>query len=395
MNSIFNARELTALILTEMKSPFHLLLLAALAAAFIPFGGCNSIDKQNSKDHPILSRLHLSPGFEIEIFAEVEDARSLASSPSGTIYVGTRHAGKVYALADKDKDHRIDDKYVIASGLDMPNGVAFKDGDLYVAEVSRIIVFRNIEENLSNPPEPEIIYDGYPDDRAHGWKYIAFGPDGKLYVPVGAPCNVCESDSIYATITRIDLRENAPEIIHRGVRNSVGMDWDPLFQDFWFTDNGRDNLGDNLPADELNWTPVDGKHFGFPYCHQGDLPDPEFGKEHDCSEFSKPIKKLGPHVAALGIEFYDKTVFPASYHGHLFLCEHGSWNRSTPIGYRVSLLRTGKGEVISYEPFIKGWLQEEEVLGRPVDLEVLDDGSMLISDDHAGLIYRVYYVGVI
>lgn len=367
---------------------------------FIVFGLLNlaACDQKRvpPDQHPVLSKLTVPPGFEIDFFAEqVEGARSMCVSPSGTVFVGTRDAGNVYALVDMDKDGHADKKITIASGLNMPNGVALQSGDLYVAEISRILIFRDIERSLDSPPMPEILYDGYPTDVHHGWKYIAFGPDSMLYVPVGAPCNVCESDDpIYATITRIDLKKGIPVIIHRGVRNSVGMDWDPLFQDMWFTDNGRDNMGDDIPADELNWAPVEGKHFGFPYCHQGDLPDPEFGEGHDCSEYRAPIKKLGAHVAALGIEFYEGLAFPKEYQGHLFLCEHGSWNRSAPVGYRVTLARTGKGQVISYEPFIKGWLQENgEVLGRPVDLEMLQDGSLLISDDYGDAIYRVSYVG--
>lgn len=350
--------------------------------------------QDNDKKHPILSRLTLPPGFHIGIFADnVENARSLCQSPDGVIFVGTRVAGNVYALKDEDGDYQADRQYLIASGLNMPNGVAFRDGDLYVAEVSRILVFRNILDRLDSPPEPEVFFDGYPTDGHHGWKYIAFGPDGKLYVPVGAPCNVClKDDPVYATITRIDPVSRTREIVCEGVRNSVGMDWDPIYEDLWFTDNGRDHLGDDLPADELNWAPVAGKHFGFPYCHQGDLPDPEFGHLRDCSEFRAPVKKLGPHVAALGMEFYRKESFPKAFQGHILLCEHGSWNRSKPIGYRVSVLRTGKGGVVSYEPFIKGWLQDDgEVLGRPVDLETLADGSVLISDDYANMIYRVYY----
>jgi glucose/arabinose dehydrogenase len=372
----------------------------SLLAISINIISCNatqqSPDNKNQKDHPILSQLITPPGFTVELFAtDLTNARSMAISPTGVVFVGTRTAGNVYAVIDEDKDGYAETKYTIASGLNMPNGVALRDGDLYVAEVNRIIVFRGIEAKLNNPPAPEVIYDGYPGKTHHGWKYIAFGPDGMLYVPVGAPCNICLSeDSIFASITRLDVdKKSTPEIVHSGIRNTVGFDWDPMTGHLWFTDNGADQMGDDLPADELNRAKNDYLHFGYPYCHQGDLPDPEHGSKRDCSDFIPPAKKLGPHVAALGMHFYKGDQFPDGYKGQIYVCEHGSWNRSTKIGYRVSLLRTGQGEVISYEPFIKGWLQGDSVLGRPVDVKEMMDGSLLISDDYADIIYRVIYTG--
>jgi glucose/arabinose dehydrogenase len=227
-----------------------------------------------------LDKIKLPPGFRIGVFAEgVSNARSLCLSPNGTLFVGTRDAGYVYALRDTNGDHVADLKYTLASGLRMPNGVAFRNGSLFVAEVSRILRFDDIENRLANPPAPVVVYDKYPTESHHGWKYIAFGPDGKLYVPVGAPCNICESEKpVYASMTRLDVDNPAKghEVVQSGIRNTVGFTWHPVTKALWFTDNNRDMLGDNLPACELNHAPKDGMHFGYPYCHQGDLPDPEF-----------------------------------------------------------------------------------------------------------------------
>lgn len=344
-----------------------------------------------------LDKIKLPNGFKIDVYAEdVTNARSLELSPDGTLFVGTRNEGKVYALKDTDGDFRIDEKYTIASGLKLPNGVAFRDGSLYVAEVSRILRFDNIEANLDNPPEPVVVYDEYPTDTHHGWKFIDFGPDGKLYVPVGAPCNICESPEIYASITRLNPDGTDMEIVQHGIRNTVGFTWHPETNDLWFTDNGRDWMGDNEPACELNHAPRDGMHFGYPYCHEGDLPDPEFGDKRDCSEFTPPVQDLGPHTAPLGIEFYTANQFPSKYKNQVLFAEHGSWNRSTKIGYRVMMVTLDENyNATSYEPFAEGWLEEDkdDVWGRPVDLEFLPDGSMLVSDDYADAIYRIYYEG--
>ena len=344
-----------------------------------------------------LDKIKLPDGFKIEVYADdVTNARSLELSPDGTLFVGTRNEGKVYALKDTDGDNRIDEKYTIASGLKLPNGVAFRDGSLYVAEVSRILRFDNIEANLDNPPEPVVVYDEYPTDTHHGWKFIDFGPDGKLYVPVGAPCNICESPEIYASITRINPDGTDMEIVQHGIRNTVGFTWHPETNDLWFTDNGRDWMGDDEPACELNHAPRDGMHFGYPYCHEGDLPDPEFGDKRDCSEFTPPVQDLGPHTAPLGIEFYTADQFPPKYKNQVLFAEHGSWNRSTKIGYRVMMVTLDENyNATSYEPFAEGWLEEDkdDVWGRPVDLEFLPDGSMLVSDDYADVIYRIYYEG--
>lgn len=343
-----------------------------------------------------LDKIKLPPGFKIGVFAEdVANARSLCLGPGGTLFVGTRDAGYVYALRDTNGDHSADLKYTLASGLRMPNGVAFRNGSLYVAEVSRILRFDDIENRLANPPAPVVVYDQYPTESHHGWKYIAFGPDGKLYVPVGAPCNICERDNpIYASITRLDVDNPAkgPEVVQHGVRNTVGFTWHPVTKELWFTDNGGDMLGDNMPACELNHAPKEGMNFGFPYCHQGDFPDPEYGKKHPCSDFTPPAQKLGPHVAPLGLEFGLGPNWPAEYKNQILIAEHGSWNRTEKIGYQVSLVRVNEqGQCTGYEPFASGWLQPgNEVWGRPVDLEWLPDGSLLVSDDHADAIYRIY-----
>jgi glucose/arabinose dehydrogenase len=288
----------------------------------------------------------------------------------------------------------------IASGLRMPNGVAFHEGALYVAEVSRVLRYDGIEERLDDPPEPVVVIDDYPSDRHHGWKYIAFGPDGWLYVPVGAPCNICDSENpIYASITRVKPDGSGREIYAEGVRNTVGFTWHPETGDLWFTDNGRDNLGNDVPPDELNRATEKGQHFGFPYCHGGDIPDPQFGSgsgkaDGVCSKYVAPAQNLGPHVAALGVKFYQGEMFPAEYRGDLFIAEHGSWNRDTPIGYRVMRVELDGHRATSYEVFAEGWLpgrDESDVWGRPVDLLFLPDGSMLLSDDKAGAIYRIAY----
>ena len=359
----------------------------------------------NLKIDSFLEKIVLPEGFEIKIYADdVENARSMAISPSGTIFVGNRNKDNVFALKDTDGDNVIDKKYLITNKLkNMPNGVAFHDGDLYVAEVNKIWKFENIEENLSHLDkfdeyleEPILISDDFPSDRHHGWKYISFGPDGKLYVPVGAPCNICESrDEIYASITRMNPDGSNKEIYAKGVRNTVGFTWHPETKQLWFTDNGRDMLGDNIPPCELNKVTEKDQHFGYPYCHGSDIGDPEFGGEYSCSDFVMPAQNLDPHVAPLGLKFYTGKMFPDEYKGDIFIAEHGSWNRSKKIGYRISRVKIENNKSVGYETFIYGWLddEEQEAWGRPVDILILEDGSMLISDDKANAIYRVTYTG--
>ena len=337
----------------------------------------------------------LPAGFRIHMYAgNLPGARSMALGPGGILFVGTRGEGKVYALRDRDGDGRAEQVHVLASGLDMPNGVAFRDGDLYVAEISRVLRFPGIESALDDPPAPHVVNDDYPGDGHHGWKFIAFGPDGALYVPVGAPCNVCEPDDpTYASITRLDVATGRREIYAHGVRNTVGFDWHPQTGELWFTDNGRDWLGENRPPDELNRAAGAGLHFGFPYCHGAAIPDPEFGAGRDCARFVPPVLELGPHVAALGMRFYRGAQFPQRYRGGIFIAEHGSWNRQVPTGYRVAFVPLRDGRPQGYEAFAEGWLRGGVATGRPVDVLEMPDGSLLVSDDKAGRVYRIVYEG--
>jgi len=341
---------------------------------------------------PAATGFNLPPGFSISVYAaDVPGARSMTLGEKGTLFVGSRGEGKVYAVLDKNGDSVADEVITIASDLRMPNGVAFRKGSLYVAEINRVLRFDRIEERLRNPPDPVVVNAGFPDKSHHGWKFIRFGPDDRLYVPVGAPCNVCEEkDPRFATIMRMNPDGSQLEVFASGVRNTVGFDWHPLSGELWFTDNGRDWLGDDLPPDELNRAPRAGLHFGFPYRHGRDFQDPEFGRKR-LEGLTGPEMELGPHVASLGMRFYSGTMFPASYRNQVFIAEHGSWNRSRRIGYRVTLVRLKDNRAVSYEPFAEGWLQDGRVRGRPVDLQVMPDGSMLVSDDKAGAIYRISY----
>lgn len=365
---------------------------------------CSDNSEKEAREQPVagkedsllksygLEKIILPQGFRLSVFAKVPNARSMVWGSGGTLFVGNRDQDKVYAVVDRDKNGIADSVYVIDEGLTMPCGVAFRDGSLYVAEISRILRYDDIENQLATPPEPVVVYDKFPTDTHHGWKYIAFGPDGKLYVPVGAPCNVCEKkDSVYASITRMNPDGSGLEIYAKGIRNSVGFDWHPQTGELWFTDNGRDNMGDEIPNCELNYAPKAGMHFGFPYCHQGTIPDPDFGKNHNCSDYTAPAALMGPHVAPLGMRFYTGDMFPAEFKNKIFIAQHGSWNRSIPIGYRVMTATVENNKVTSYEPFAEGWLQDSTVLGRPADIEMAPDGALLISDDDKGLIYRVTF----
>lgn len=340
-----------------------------------------------------MDKIKLPPGFRISVYASsVPNAREMTLSPSGTLFVGTRAAGNVYAVLDHDHDNKADRVITIVRGLHMPNGVAFRDGALYVAEVSRVVRYDDIDARLDNPPVAVVINDGFPTDELHGWKFISFGPDGMLYVPVGAPCNVCErDDERYATIMRMKPDGSGLEVFARGIRNTVGFGWDPGTKELWFTDNGRDWLGDDLPPDELNHAPLKGLHFGFPYHHGKNIPDPEFGRKRRLEEFVPPAMELGPHVASLGMRFYTGAMFPEEYRNHIFIAEHGSWNRTTPIGYRITLVRLENNQAVKYEVFADGWLQGNRAWGRPVDVLVMPDGALLVSDDQAGAIYRISY----
>lgn len=340
-----------------------------------------------------LNEIKLPPGFHIELLSDkVPDARGMTFSPGGTLFVGTSAKGKVYAISDPlGPRPRV---RTIASDLTMPVGVAFRNGALYASSVSRIVRLDGIEARLDDPPQPVTVSDRFPSETHHGWKFIAFGPDGYLYVPVGAPCNICAPDeNRYANIMKMRPDGSDLQVVAKGVRNSVGFDWNPASGEFWFTDNGRDWMGDDQPDDELNRLSRPGQHFGYPYCHAGDIPDPEFGKQRPCSEFAPPAAKLGAHVAALGMRFYTGNAFPPEYRRNtIFIAEHGSWNRSTPVGYRVvRVMLDQQGKVTGQQVFAEGWLRRGKPWGRPVDVQIAPDGSLLVSDDFAGAIYRIRY----
>lgn len=342
---------------------------------------------------PDLGSLRLPDGFEVSTFAsDLTEARAMQYAPDGTIYVSTKHHGSVYAIVNDDPDTRADRSYTLASGLTLSHGIALRNGSLYVSDGPRILRYDDIGNHLDNPPEPAVVVDDLPSDRTHGWRYMDFGPDDRLYVSIGAPCNVCERDLPYASIISMAADGTDRRVVARGIRNSVGFDWDPIDQSLWFTDNGRDRLGDDLPSDELNRVEKEGQHYGWPYVHQGDALDPEFGEGHSPDDYVAPVHKFGAHVAALGMLFYTGDMFPERYRNQIFVAEHGSWNRSSKVGYRVVVVfRDESGRVIGEEPFLEGFLQGEEAWGRPAQLLQLPDGSLLVSDDKVGAVYRITY----
>lgn len=338
-----------------------------------------------------IDKLKVPLGFKIEVWASgMVNARTMTESPNGTIYVGTRFPGNVYAVVTKDGKREVK---IIAKGLHRPNGVVFTNGSLYVAELSRIIRYDNIEKNLDNPPAPVVVFDALPKDEPHGWKYLKLSPDGKyLYFQIGTPANIVVPPSTHATINRLNLKTNKMEVVATGVRNSVGMDFHPTTKQLWFTNMGRDWAGEDLPNDTLNRLSKKGMNFGYPFCHQGDWLDPDFGKGRSCDEFEKPELKLGAHVSPIGMSFYNGVQFPKEYKGNIFIAEYGSWNKTKKAGYQVvRVVLDDKNKPVKTEPFVTGWLQGETYWGRPADVHVLKDGSMLISDGEAGAIYRVSY----
>lgn len=378
------------------------ILLFVLASLVISCSSKESKDLIPEKSGPSslsLGYLEAPAGFEISVFAEgVTNARQMAVSDSGILYVGSRREGKVYAVVDNNNDFRADSVYTIIEGLRLPNGVAYKDGSLFVAEVSKIWRFDNIDQNYADSPEPILVTDELPTEGHHGWKYIAFGPDNKLYVPIGAPCNVCnheEDNPLFATLTKMNIDGSEHEIVAKGIRNTVGFTWHPETGNIWFTDNGRDWLGDDIPPCELNEITGEDQHFGYPYLHGNDVWDPKFGEDGKpmADRFKKPVQELGAHVAPLGVIFYTGNMFPTSYKNRALIAEHGSWNRSSKVGYQISqVIFDDEGNPTEYKPFITGWLAgEEDIKGRPVSILQLDDGSLLISDDDSGKIYRVTY----
>jgi len=337
-----------------------------------------------------VGKLKLASGFNIEVYAAgMTNAREMALGDKGTVFVGSRLVDKVYAIINKDGKREVK---VLASGLYRPNGVAFHNGTLYIAELSKISKIDNVEDVLDNPPKPTVIYDNLPKDEAHGWKFIAVGPDNKLYVPVGQPGNNVLHDEAHGQIRRINLDGSGAEVVALGVRNSVGFDWHPDTRQLYFTDNGRDWLSEDVPEDELNRVAKTGEDFGAPYCYQGNIPDPEFGWGHSCSKFTAPVGLMGPHPAALGIRFYTGSMFPKPYRNAIIVARHGSWNKTKKFGGDVVLVKLDKdGKVKSIEPLITGFLENNSYIGRPVDVLQLKDGSMLVSDDWNGAVYRITY----
>lgn len=363
-------------------------------SCFLLFLACSAPVLAGDDISDKLALITLPPGFEIKLFAEnVTDARQLALGDRGTVFVGSRKAGTVYALVDEDSDLYAEGIYVVDKDLTLPSGVEFRFGSLYVGALNKILRYDDIETSLDQPPEPDLVTDGFPDKTHHGWKYIRFGPDSLLYVPVGAPCNICDEPG-FAQIRRIMADGSGMEVYAEGVRNSVGLAFHPGTSQLWFTDNGRDLMGDDIPGDELNFAPRAGMNFGYPACHQGDLPDPEFGKGKSCTDYTPPALVLGAHVAATGLTFYTGNMFPSSYTNQLFIAQHGSWNRSEKVGYNILLVTFDHAGVITgSEVFASGWLQGQESWGRPNDVLQLADGSLLVSDDQAGAIYRITYTG--
>jgi len=371
-------------------------MIASVIAAVIAWGiftGSSVLRDEKLQDG--LNLINLPPGFAIQVYAEgVENARQLALGDQGTVFVGSRKAGKVHAVVDADGDHFAERVFLIDQDLNMPSGIEFKFGSLYVGAVDRILRYDDIESRLDQPPEPDLLTDQFPDKSYHGWKYLRFGPDGKIYVPVGAPCNICKEPG-FGQISRIFADGSSDIVYASGVRNSVGLAFHPETSELWFTDNGGDMLGDDLPADELNHAPQAGMDFGFPWCHQGDSLDPDFGKDKSCADYTPPALKAGAHVAALGLAFYTGSMFPSDYRNQLFIAQHGSWNRSEKVGCNIVLVRFDEaGNVLGQEAFASGWLRGDDCWGRPNDVLQLPDGSLLISDDKAGSIYRISYEGL-
>jgi glucose/arabinose dehydrogenase len=339
-----------------------------------------------------LSKLKLPPGFKAEIWASgILDARGLRQGDQGTVFVSSLFvAGKIYAVQDKGGKREVK---TIAEKLFLPNGIEFHKGSLYVATPKDITRYDNIESNLDNPPKPVMIYDKLPGEVPHGWKFIKIGPDGKLYVPTGAPCNICDIKDGYAQIARMNLDGSGMEVVARGVRNTVGFDFEPKTGDLWFTNNGRDWLSEDLPNDTLHRLSKPGsEHFGYPFCHQGNFSDPEFGWGKNCADYSQPQQLMGAHAGVLGMRFYTGKMFPSQYQGAMFIARHGPWNRTKKYAADVMVAwPDGKGGIAKMEPFMTGLVENNEYLGRPVDVLVMKDGSLLVSDDHNGAIYRISY----
>lgn len=377
-----------------MKLSFTALLSISVSIFFV-------MAAQAKNDTLPLEKLALPAGFTIQVYAsDVKNARQMALGKTGVLYVGSRGEGKVHAVVDSDKDGKGDKVILIAEDLTMPSGLTYKDGDLYVSEVSQILKFKDIDKNYTNSPKPKVVIDGLPSENHHGWKNIDFGPDDLLYVPVGAPCNICQTNGDdkwdnpdFASILSYNLATKEKQWVAKGVRNTVGFDWHPETKELWFSDNGRDWMGDDLPPCEINRVSEFGQHFGYPYFHGGDVADPEFSEGKNKQDYVYPEYNLGAHVAPLGIHFYVGQQFPTLYKNKLFVAEHGSWNRSKKSGYKVMMATLKDNKIVDYQPFIEGFLNDDDTAwGRPVAFVTMPDGSLLVSDDFANAIYKVTYV---
>src|SRR6266567_2025339 len=349
---------------------------------------------KSAKQLPV-DKLKVPAGFEVEVWVDgAPGARSMALGDKGTVFVGTRQLKDVYAVVERGGKREVK---TILKGLESPNGIVFSKGTLYVAEHHRITRYDGIESRLDNPPEAKIVIDGLDPQQqpGHFWKFLAMGPDGKLYFNVGAPGNIVMPAYFQAAISRVDPRTGIVENYVQGVRNSVGFDWHPQTKQLWFTNHGRDWISDDMPNDTLHRVSHKGMNFGYPFCHQGDFLDPEFGKGRSCKEFDPPAAKLGAHIAPLGMRFYTGKMFPAEYRDNIFIAMHGSWNRATKQGYNVTRVTLDANGTAKMQPFLTGFLQDEKadppMWGRPVDVLQMRDGSLLVSDDQNGIIYRVSY----
>jgi glucose/arabinose dehydrogenase len=340
-----------------------------------------------------LKNIKLPPGFKIELWASgVTDARQMAWGDKGTLFVGSLFGGggTVRAVVDEGGKRTVKDAI---KGLRMPSGIAFRDGALYVADIDKIYKYADAEANIGSMPAPTIVYDDMPPYVPHGWKYLAFDKDGWLYVAFGPPCNVCLPPTSTSQVRHIDPANGTAEIVALGVRNSVGGDVDPRTNHYWFTENARDWLGEDIPSDKVNYISHIGEDFGFPYCHQGDIPDPKFAMGHKCSEFAPPTFKLGAHVAPLGMKFYTGNQFPADYKDNIIVAEHGSWNRLKYQGGRLVRISVDPdGKNAKQEVLASGWIGADgKYLGRPNDVLVAKDGALMVADDYNGAVYRISY----
>ncbi len=342
-----------------------------------------------------LDKISLPNGFSINIFADnIVGARSLVVGDNGVVFVSSPSTGKIIALQDRDGDGISEKKWLVASKLNFPNGLAFFEGSLYVGEIDRVIRIDSAEENLGSKPIVSTVISGLPNHKHHGYRYIGIGPDKKLYIGIGVPCNVCLINrDTYGVIKRINLDGTSLETFATGIRNTMGFDWHPITGDLWFNDHGRDWLGDDIPSDELNHAPIKGLDFGFPYCHQGDLSDPEFGGKIPCDSFTPPKLNHGAHVAPNGLRFYSGNTFPDKYKNSIFIAQHGSWNRTVKSGYRITVVHLADDDNgLLSNIFADGWTNNNRVFGRPVDLIVSPAGDLLVTDDHRGVIYRITYL---